>query len=165
MAGKTKSRATKGKAKPAGKAKGKVKKPAAKATPKAAAKAKPKAKKAPAKKAAPAKAKPAAAKPAKAKRAKTAPVVEVDGVDAIEPGEALDDAGDEGTDEKQPGALARLTRGVGNFFAKVTGRGKQKDGEQPGADATMEIESGDIIAEHDDDDDGPRKKPPPTPDE
>jgi hypothetical protein len=140
-------------------AKPQPKKPVAKAKAKPAAKAK-----APSK---PAKATPS--KPAKAapkKRAKTAPVVS----EATEA--PLDFAGDEGGEggDKKPGPLARVARGVGNFFAKVTGRKPTEGADTDGAaGTTMEITTEEIIvSEPVGEAPAPkrsRKKPPPPPGE
>jgi hypothetical protein len=74
--------------------------------------------------------------------------------DAAIPPSALEDGdldGDVVDAEKKPGALARLGRGVGSLFAKMTGRGKKK----PVDDPTVEIVTEDIVASW------PTGKPPP----
>jgi hypothetical protein len=66
---------------------------------------------------------------------------------------------------RKPGPLARLKSGVGNLFAKMTGRGKRRaPSESDGVpdDVTMDIHTGDILAAEP----APKKqrrKPPPPP--
>jgi hypothetical protein len=145
--GKTSGRAKPAAAKPTKKPKASKATGAAKPAKKAAAK--------PAKKAAakPAKKALAAKKPAVAKKAAT-PAVATASPPA--PTTAMPDAFTPGVDDdiavdadvaKKPGALARLGRGVGSLFAKVTGRGKKKpaDDDIPN-ETTIEIVTEDIVA-------------------
>lgn len=97
-------------------------------------------------------------------------------VEAIESPEidvAVDAIVDEGSGAaKKPGALARLKSGVGNLFARMTGRANPKDSLEsdgvPRDDRTLEIVTGDIILQRDADAPsrsvkGGRKTPPPPP--
>jgi hypothetical protein len=83
-----------------------------------------------------------AAKPKKP-RAATEPATEASA--DVETTEVESEPGD-----KKPGALARVVTGVGNLFARMTGRGKKPDdeaSESPAGDDTISVVTADIVAE------------------
>jgi hypothetical protein len=128
--------------KKAGAKKAGAKKAPAKAAPKKAAASKGAAKKTTAKSAAKPKAK---TKPAKARKPAAAR-------DVAAP-ENVAEAGPDSsgvTAAAKPGALARLKAGVGNLFAKVTGRSDKSGGMPPMPEGetgdTIELATGDILA-------------------
>jgi hypothetical protein len=105
-------------------------------------------------------------KPAAAKSKPPKPAAIVEAPPLFVPEEQVAELEDSSGPAKKPGPLARLKSGVGNLFAKMTGRGKRRaPSESDGVpdDVTMDIHTGDILAAEPAPTKQRRRKPPPPP--